>query len=375
MKFQMIIIMSLVFLVVKETIALEPFFTLEMIGPEGVVYNASENCYYVTDATEGKIFRIDEEKNDSLLVDGLTGIMMPLIADNNLYVTANDPNKVLKFNMENWELDYEFLLPNNNVFGVGGITYVDSENSIYVSTQQGGLFKINLGTNIVDTVEASPSGHGIVYDEENHRLIIVKSGSKVIEYNLTTNSYSTLSNTSSEYYTAISKTDDSYFLSAWSNKVFMYDKDFIDGDELSLDGLSNPVGSYYNEVTDELSICNYSNLTVGNISFYHLSSLDIENNYELSIMNYELKQNFPNPFNPHTRINYTSAPLSVNQLVEIVVYNAKGQKVWSSPITDHALRVTGSILFDGSKFNSGIYYYSLVVDNKVIQTKSMILIK
>ena len=34
--------------------------------------------------------------------------------------------------------------------------------------------------------------------------------------------------------------------------------------------------------------------------------VDIESNYELSIMNYELKQNYPNPFNPVTRINYTS---------------------------------------------------------------------
>ena len=97
--------------------------------------------------------------------------------------------------------------------------------------------------------------------------------------------------------------------------------------------------------------------------------------YELSIMNYELKQNYPNPFNPVTRINYTSASLSVNQSAEIVVHNSLGQQVWSSPIMHHALRVTGSILFDGSKFNSGIYYYSLVVDGKRLSTKSMVLIK
>ena len=100
----------------------------------------------------------------------------------------------------------------------------------------------------------------------------------------------------------------------------------------------------------------------------------IEDNYELSIMNYELIQNYPNPFNPMTNINYTSAPLSVNQSAEIVVYNSLGQKVWSSgnlPFTIHH----SSLFFDGSKFNSGIYYYSLVVDGKKIDSKSMILIK
>ena len=98
-------------------------------------------------------------------------------------------------------------------------------------------------------------------------------------------------------------------------------------------------------------------------------------NYELPVKNYELKQNYPNPFNPTTKINYTSAPLSVSQSAEIVVYNSLGQQVWSSPITHHALRVTDFILFDGSKFNSGIYYYSLIVDGKRLSTKSMVLIK
>jgi len=104
-------------------------------------------------------------------------------------------------------------------------------------------------------------------------------------------------------------------------------------------------------------------------------SSSINNNYESEITNYELKQNYPNPFNPTTSINYTSAPLSVNQSAEIVVYNSAGQKVWSSQLTAPSSQLTGSILFDGSKLNSGIYYYSLIVDGKNLSTKSMILIK
>ena len=101
-------------------------------------------------------------------------------------------------------------------------------------------------------------------------------------------------------------------------------------------------------------------------------------NYESAITNYELKQNYPNPFNPLTRINYEfiSTPLNDLQSAKIVVHNATGQMVWSSPVTRYGiLPVTGSILFDGSKFNSGIYYYSLIVDEKVKDTKAMILIK
>ncbi len=95
-----------------------------------------------------------------------------------------------------------------------------------------------------------------------------------------------------------------------------------------------------------------------------------------------MKQNYPNPFNPTTKINYelagtlASSAITNYELAEIVVYNAMGQMVWSSPVTRYGiLPVTGSIIFDGSKFNSGIYYYSLIVDGIKKDTKSMLLIK
>jgi len=104
------------------------------------------------------------------------------------------------------------------------------------------------------------------------------------------------------------------------------------------------------------------------------TDLAIDENYELQITNYELKQNYPNPFNPVTKINY-ELRITNYELAEIVVYNAMGQSVWSSQLTTHSSQFTGSILFDGSKFNSGVYYYSLVVDGKKLTSKAMVLIK
>ncbi len=84
-----------------------------------------------------------------------------------------------------------------------------------------------------------------------------------------------------------------------------------------------------------------------------------------------LYQNYPNPFNPVTKISFQLA-VNSEQLVEIVVYNAMGQSVWSSkPLSLN----TNNCLFDGSKFNSGVYYYSLIVDGIKVDTKAMLLIK
>jgi len=57
---------------------------------------------------------------------------------------------------------------------------------------------------------------------------------------------------------------------------------------------------------------------------------------------------------------------------KIVVYNAMGQMVWNSkPL----ILNSNHCLFDGSLFNSGIYYYSLIIDGRKMATKSMVLIK
>ena len=100
-----------------------------------------------------------------------------------------------------------------------------------------------------------------------------------------------------------------------------------------------------------------------------------EGNYELEITNYELKQNYPNPFNPVTRINYHLPVETMNasslQSASIVVYNASGQSVWATKISTSQ----NFVEFDGSKLNSGVYYYSLMIDGKQISTKKMILTK
>jgi len=139
----------------------------------------------------------------------------------------------------------------------------------------------------------------------------------------------------------------------------------------------------FSEFANDQCIALWEDDRSGNVDIYAQNiSIDgelgpvvgINDNYQLSIVNYQLKQNYPNPFNPVTKINYELG-ITNYELAEIVVYNATGQQVWSSPITVHSSQLTGFILFNGSSFNSGIYYYSLVVDGKKMSTKAMVLIK
>jgi hypothetical protein len=88
------------------------------------------------------------------------------------------------------------------------------------------------------------------------------------------------------------------------------------------------------------------------------------------INSYYLFQNFPNPFNPSTRINYY---VGEPGLVQLQVYNVLGVEV-ASLVNEY--KTAGSYSVDLSAFNlsSGVYFYTLLVNN-FKQTRKMILEK
>ena len=90
---------------------------------------------------------------------------------------------------------------------------------------------------------------------------------------------------------------------------------------------------------------------------------------------FELSQNFPNPFNPSTVINY-SVPSAGS--VNFAIYNMLGQLVWSSSV-NHTSAGNYKIQWNGKdsvgkSAASGIYLYSLQMNNSKI-TKKMMLVK
>lgn len=88
-----------------------------------------------------------------------------------------------------------------------------------------------------------------------------------------------------------------------------------------------------------------------------------------------LGDNYPNPFNPGTRIRYS---LPERTHVKLTIYNMKGQAV---NILDHAIREIGEyeVTWNGNMQNgrpasSGIYYYHLEAGS-FVQVKKMTLLR
>jgi predicted nucleotidyltransferase len=85
---------------------------------------------------------------------------------------------------------------------------------------------------------------------------------------------------------------------------------------------------------------------------------------------YELTQNFPNPFNPTTTVRYS---IIKPGLVRIIIYDIMGKEV-KTLVNEFKQVGTYEVQFNASEIASGIYLYR-IESGSFIQTKKMILLK
>ena len=85
---------------------------------------------------------------------------------------------------------------------------------------------------------------------------------------------------------------------------------------------------------------------------------------------YSLSQNFPNPFNPSTKINF-EIPTSGNAVLKI--FNSLGKEV-STIVNERLIAGKYSVTFNAAALSSGIYFYTLQA-GEFVETKKMLLIK
>ena len=103
--------------------------------------------------------------------------------------------------------------------------------------------------------------------------------------------------------------------------------------------------------------------------------LDIRDNFDYMPIDYFLKQNFPNPFNPITTLRYD---LPENGLVNITIYDMLGNVI-SQLVNEVQNSGHKSIQWDatnnqGQPVSAGVYLYSIKAGD-FRQTKKMILLK
>jgi len=84
----------------------------------------------------------------------------------------------------------------------------------------------------------------------------------------------------------------------------------------------------------------------------------------------KLEQNFPNPFQSRTQINF-GLPQDSN--VRIDLYSVNGQRV-KTLVNDWRNAGDHELLFDAGSLSSGMYFYRIVVDG-YSDTKKLLLVR
>ena len=99
-----------------------------------------------------------------------------------------------------------------------------------------------------------------------------------------------------------------------------------------------------------------------------ITNVDVKDN--IILQDFELFQNYPNPFNPATKINYF---LKQSGFVRLKVYDLLGKEI-AVLVNEEKTQGSYSVKFNGSNLPSGVYFYTLQVNN-FMQSRKMILLR
>ena len=104
------------------------------------------------------------------------------------------------------------------------------------------------------------------------------------------------------------------------------------------------------------------------------SSIETEE-FDYTILNYSLSNNYPNPFNPNTKIKY-SIPQNVRREtgnVSLKIYDVLGREV-ATLVNEEKPAGEYEVEFNAANLPSGIYFYQLKA-GQFSETKKMVLLK
>lgn len=113
---------------------------------------------------------------------------------------------------------------------------------------------------------------------------------------------------------------------------------------------------------------------ISNVNFIITSLSAVQNNGTGIPEHWSLSQNFPNPFNPTTKINFE---LPFNSNVNIKILDITGREV-KTLVNDNYNAGFYTAEFEGSNLASGIYFYKIVAAGEkenFVMTKKMTLLK
>ena len=350
--------------------------------PEFSEITVAGNCYRIIPAIEKTIYASSGAQNSGniLIINSSTGsginIGSSLFSDVK-GITVNPKNGVIYGLVDNFgladivrvnsEQGDSYFLFNLDIPSMADIAF-DSTGTLYGINVNGEIYTINLSNGSKNfVVDAIGSYSGITFNPVTNELwatsrsFLFPNNDAVFKVDLSTGDTTIIGHTG---------------LGKMTN-------DILFDENLSLYGI---IGSS-SELNDFISInpSNGNGTVIGSIGLKHIlglayiesSPVGVDNNEnKINPTEFTLMQNFPNPFNPSTKIRFT-VPSNIKGAVTKVVlkvYDLLGNEVKTIADEDFNAGTYEVNFIQDVNLASGIYFYQLKAGS-LIQTKKMVYIK
>jgi sugar lactone lactonase YvrE len=351
-------------------------------NPESVVFDPTNNRYLVSNWADGNIVEINNMGRQIYFNTDLDQAAGLHILEDVLYVASSDGSNtgVIGIELSSGEIVFDVDIAEMQL--LNDITSDTSGNLYITDCDADKIFKVNISDKTCSTFVESGLGYpnGIYFDEPNNRLLVLNGelpGGPIIAVSLMDSTLTTVVNTNLTAIDGLTADQNgNFYFSSWtSDKVYKYDASFTNPPEVISSGHNNPADIFYNQLDNVLAIPNFHSNSVDFIDI----TTGIEET-ENSFQEFRLFNNYPNPFNPSTKIKFNISQdlRREKRNVTLKVYDILGNEV-ATLINEKLSAGEYEITFEAVRgrdlsLASGIYFYTLRA-GEFFQTKKMILLK
>ena len=215
---------------------------------------------------------------------------------------------------------------------------------------------------VVDNTVSTPNG--IVYDEQNNRLVFVNWGSNapIKAVDLTDYSVTTLTETNLGNCDGIDNDSaNNFYVSSWSPlRITKFNSEFSGMPEIiEAPGIASPADICYAQEIDTLAIPNSGNNTVTFVGFS--TPVNVEK-VEAELFNFQI---FGNPVNPQSYLSFECETASE---VSLKIMDINGKTV-ANLINNQRIAGKYKILLNGIYLEKGVYFAKLQLNQKTAVKK------
>jgi hypothetical protein len=295
--------------------------------------------------------------------DSMKNVENPLLSDFEIYGSINNT-----YDTTGQSPDF---LVKHNVYGWNGESYALVKFTVV--NREAVLQSAYLGMEIISQLDGSYGLESIQYLPDSKIISLYRlPASTFVGYKLLSLDMPTLK--SFEWYSGYNSSNpDLYSWLSYGQIDTLYDS--------GGDGAVSIFGTETINIQADEEFVFWVGISLGDDEFEMISNMNLAeakysvitdvNEHTLSLpTEYNLGQNFPNPFNPSTNIQF-SVPKT--EYVSIKVYDIIGNEV-ATLINQEVRPGNHQVQFNANKLSSGIYFYQLITGS-YSETKKMNLIK